>query len=73
MTLESLPLCTCATHSTRSAGELAETKSVVVYCGWKSAADTLAESLRQSGVNAAAYHAGKTLQQRELVQVGIAV
>jgi superfamily II DNA helicase RecQ len=42
---------------------------VVVYCGFKAAADALAAQLTRSGVDAAAYHAGKNLAQREAVQV----
>ena len=50
------------------AGELAGAASVVVYAGFKSAADALAAQLSRAGVDAAAYHAGKNLAQREAVQ-----
>jgi hypothetical protein len=49
-------------------GELASARSVVVYSGFKSAADALAGQLVRAGVDAAAYHAGKNLAQREAVQ-----
>jgi ATP-dependent DNA helicase RecQ len=52
-------------------GELAEVGSAVVYAGFKAAADALAAQLKRAGIAAAAYHAGLTMQQREVVQVGV--
>lgn len=49
-------------------GELASCRSAVVYAGFKSSADSLAAQLSRAGVDAAAYHAGKNLAQREAVQ-----
>jgi superfamily II DNA helicase RecQ len=53
-------------------GELASAKSVVVYAGFKAAADSLAAQLQRAQVTARPYHAGLTMQQREAVQVGAA-
>jgi superfamily II DNA helicase RecQ len=52
-------------------GELAAAKSVVVYAGFKAAADSLAAQLQRAQVTARPYHAGLTMQQRESVQVGM--
>jgi hypothetical protein len=51
-------------------GELAAAKSVVVYAGFKAAADSLAAQLQRAQVTARPYHAGLNMQQRESVQVG---
>lgn len=58
------------THTTRGSGALSHASSVVVYCAFKSSADALAAQLLRAGVDAAAYHAGKNLAQRDAVQVG---
>jgi superfamily II DNA helicase RecQ len=50
-------------------GELASAKSVVVYAGFKAAANSLAAQLQRAQVTARPYHAGLTMQQREAVQV----
>ncbi|KAF6257300.1 hypothetical protein COO60DRAFT_1461216 [Scenedesmus sp. NREL 46B-D3] len=49
-------------------GELASASSVVVYAGFKAAADSLAAQLQRAQVSARPYHAGLTMQQREAVQ-----
>jgi hypothetical protein len=51
-------------------GELASAKSVVVYAGFKAAADSLAAQLQRAQVTVRPYHAGLNMQQRESVQVG---
>jgi hypothetical protein len=51
-------------------GELCDHKSVVVYAGFKGAADMLAGQLQRAAVAARPYHAGLPLQHRDAVQVG---
>lgn len=52
-------------------GVLSAARSVVIYTGFKASADALASQLSRAGVHAAAYHAGKTMQQRDMVQVSM--
>lgn len=52
----------------RSKGPLSNSRSAIVYCAWKSDADALASALVSSGVNAKAYHAGRSLQDRSNIE-----
>ena len=49
-------------------GPLASSRSSIVYCAWKSDADSLAAALVGAGVNAKAYHAGRSLQDRSNIE-----
>jgi ATP-dependent DNA helicase Q4 len=49
-------------------GPLATSRSSIVYCAWKSDADSLAAALIGAGVNAKAYHAGRSLQDRSNIE-----
>ena len=56
----------------RSSGILADSRSSIVYCAWKSDADSLASALIGAGVNAKAYHAGRNLKERATIEAAFA-
>lgn len=52
----------------RKGGNLEHSKSAIVYCAWRSDADSLASSLTAGGVTAKSYHAGRDLKERAGVE-----
>lgn len=65
------------THSGRSrswllaalrSGSLSEVQSVIAYVAFQAQADEVADRLKQAGINAASYHAGKHMDERLSVQ-----
>jgi len=49
-------------------GDLKHVHSVVVYCAFQAQSDQAAAILKQSGIRAASYHAGKSMEERLAVQ-----
>ena len=49
-------------------GPLENSRSAVVYCAWRSDADSLAAALVQARIGAKAYHAGRNYQERSAIE-----